>query len=143
MSSGAHCTRSSNNGCSKAQIEFYVRRFCCWIWRASLLCLAVGGCVPLATPPKNRPTTGRPVFPFLRVLSRRQPAGLFVLARLPAGPGAVIYNERLGSGLQARELRAAIGALGKGGGYMESIAPRVARCSLSLPPSSQIPTGAP
>jgi hypothetical protein len=27
-----------------------------WIWRAGLLCLAVGGFVPLATPPKNRPT---------------------------------------------------------------------------------------
>jgi hypothetical protein len=28
-----------------------------WIWRAGLLCLAVGGFVPLAAPPKNRPTT--------------------------------------------------------------------------------------
>jgi hypothetical protein len=44
-----------------AQIEFYVRRFYCWIWRAGLLCLAVGGCVPLAAPPKNGPTT--PVSP--------------------------------------------------------------------------------
>jgi hypothetical protein len=26
-----------------------------WIWRAGLLCLAVGGFVPLAAPPKNRP----------------------------------------------------------------------------------------
>jgi hypothetical protein len=30
----------------------------CWIWRAGLLCLAVGGFVPLAAPPKNRPTSG-------------------------------------------------------------------------------------
>jgi hypothetical protein len=30
-----------------------------WIWRAGLLCLAVGGFVPLAAPPKNRPTTTR------------------------------------------------------------------------------------
>jgi hypothetical protein len=38
-----------------SQIEFYVRRFFRWIWRAGLLCLAVGGFVPLAAPPKNRP----------------------------------------------------------------------------------------
>jgi hypothetical protein len=29
-----------------------------WISRAGLLCLAVGGFVPLAAPPKNRPTGG-------------------------------------------------------------------------------------
>ena len=30
-----------------------------WISRAGLLCLAVGGFVPLAAPPKKRPTSGR------------------------------------------------------------------------------------
>jgi hypothetical protein len=40
----------------QAQIEFVLGEIYRWISRAGLLCLAVGGFVPLAAPPKNRPT---------------------------------------------------------------------------------------
>jgi hypothetical protein len=45
----------------------------CWIWRAGLLlCLAVGGFVPLAAPPKNGPmyVNTKVILVFFLVISR-------------------------------------------------------------------------
>ena len=41
---------------ARAQIEFMLGEIYRWISRAGLLCLAVGGCVPLAAPPQNGPS---------------------------------------------------------------------------------------
>jgi hypothetical protein len=43
----------------QAQIELVLGEIYRWISRAGLLCLAVGGFVPLAAPPKNRPALTR------------------------------------------------------------------------------------
>ena len=40
----------------QAQIQFMLGEIYRWISRAGLLCLAVGGFVPLAAPPKNGPS---------------------------------------------------------------------------------------
>jgi hypothetical protein len=41
----------------QAQIQFVLGEIYRWISRGHLLCLAVGGFVPLAVPPKNRPSS--------------------------------------------------------------------------------------
>jgi hypothetical protein len=59
-----------------------------WISRAGLLCLAVGGFVPLAAPPKNRPnrSKGGVSSPFMFILSQ------FAVVQRSTGYGSSAYE---------------------------------------------------